>query len=150
MNGLKIGLAAAIAAGAATAAEIAPGDVQIVDYKLETPLTDTPGDPAKGMQWYADRGLGNCMTCHQNGDMPDISFQGDIAPALDGAGDRWTEAELRAIVVNAKEVFGEQTFMPAMYKDSGFIRVRKDVAGQPIMTAQMVEDVVAYLLTLKE
>jgi sulfur-oxidizing protein SoxX len=117
---------------------------------LATPLTGTPGDPEKGIEWYANRGLGNCMTCHQNADLPDISFQGDIAPPLDGVAGRWTEPELRAILVNAKEVFGPQTFMPAMYKDAGYNRVRDDVAGVPIMTAQMVEDVLAYLLTLKE
>jgi sulfur-oxidizing protein SoxX len=143
-------LAATLAASVATAADVAPKDVVFIDGMAPTPLTDTPGDPERGIEWYTDRGRGNCMTCHQNGDLPDISFQGDIAPALDGVADRWTEPELRAILVNAKKVFGPQTFMPALYKDEGFVRVRDDVAGEPIMTAQMIEDVLAYLLTLKE
>lgn len=150
MKGLKAGIAAALAASVATAAEVAPSDAKIIDGILPTPLTDTPGDPEKGIEWYTNRGRGNCMTCHENGDLPDVSFQGDIAPALDGVADRWTEPELRAILVDAKQVFGPQTFMPALYRDTGFVRVRDDVAGEPIMTAQMVEDVLAYLLTLKE
>lgn len=149
MKVLTLGAAGALIATTVAATEVAPGDVWIVDGALPTPLTDTPGDPARGVEWYTNRGLGNCMTCHRNADMPEISFQGDVGPALDGVADRWSEAELRAILVNAKEVFGPQTFMPAMYKDSGFIRVRKDVAGEPIMEAQMIEDVLAYLLTLK-
>ena len=66
------------------------------------------------------------------------------------AGDRYSEAELRAIVINSKEVFGEQTFMPAMYRIEGLKIPREKFAGKPILTAQEVEDVVAYLLTLKE
>lgn len=149
----KEGLAAAVAgalAAAAAAAETAPDAVTIVDGKLATPLTDTPGDPEAGVQWYTNRGLGNCMTCHANSGLPNVDWQGDIAPALDGVADRYDAATLRAILVNAKTVFGEQTFMPAMYKDSGFVRVGEDYAGKPIMSAQQVEDVLAYLLTLKE
>ena len=150
MKALQALLALGVAAGAAQAGEIAPADVKIVDGTLATSLTGQPGDPVAGVQWYTDRGRGNCMTCHQNAALPDVSFPGDVAPALDGVADRYDEATLRAILVDAKQVFGEQTFMPAMYKDAGFVRVRDDFAGQPIMTAQMVEDVLAYLLTLKE
>ena len=88
--------------------------------------------------------------------MPDVQFQGDVGPALDGAGDRWTEAQLRGIVSNAKMTF-EGTRMPAFYKTEGFIRPGDGYTGKaappdlpPILTAQQVEDVVAYLLTLKE
>ena len=68
---------------------------------------------------------------------------------MDGVADRWSEAELRAIVTNSKMVF-EGTIMPAFYIDSGYERPLEDFAGTPILTAQQVEDVVAYLLTLKE
>jgi len=88
--------------------------------------------------------------------MPDVQFPGTIAPPLDGAADRWTEAELRGIVTNAKMTF-EGSFMPAFYKTEGFIRPGDGYTGKaaegelaPILTAQQIEDVVAYLLTLKE
>jgi sulfur-oxidizing protein SoxX len=76
-------------------------------------------------------------------------FHGNVAPALDGVADRWSEAELRAIVVDAKRVFSEETVMPAFYSLEVGINVRKDLAGKTILTAQQVEDVVAYLTTLK-
>ncbi|SEA71686.1 sulfur oxidation c-type cytochrome SoxX [Rubrimonas cliftonensis] len=141
---------AALLAGAAAQAEIAPSDVAIADGALETPVADAPGDAERGKAWYADRGLGNCMTCHQNAALPEISFQGDVAPPLDGVGARYSEAELRAIVVNSKEVFGEQTFMPAFYRIDGLKIVRKESVGKPILDAQQVEDVVAYLKTLTD
>jgi sulfur-oxidizing protein SoxX len=68
---------------------------------------------------------------------------------MDGVGDRYTEAQLRAIVVNSKAVFGDQTIMPAFYRTEGFNRVAKKFEGKPILNAQQVEDIVAYLRTLK-
>lgn len=149
--------AAAVATTALPAlAEVAPGDVVFTDGAVAASLTGTPGDPASGAKIIANRGLGNCVACHQIGAMPEQDFQGNIGPALDGAADRWTEAELRGIVANAKMLF-EGTFMPAFYKNAGYIRAGDAYTGKaapadlaPIMTAQQVEDVVAYLLTLKE
>jgi len=137
-------------ASAAARAEIAPSAVVITDGALATPVADAPGDAARGREWYLDRGLGNCMTCHQNAATPEVSFQGNVAPALDGVASRYSEAELRAIVVNSKQVFGEQTFMPAFYRTEGLRIVRKKSVGKPILEAQQVEDVVAYLKTLTD
>jgi sulfur-oxidizing protein SoxX len=79
-----------------------------------------------------------------------------VGPELDGVADRWTEAELRGIVANAKEMFPE-TIMPSFYKTSGFVRPGNAYTGkaaegelEPLLNAQQIEDVVAYLLTLKE
>jgi sulfur-oxidizing protein SoxX len=88
--------------------------------------------------------------------MADIPFHGEIGPMLDGAGGRWTEAELRGIVANAKEMFPE-SMMPSFYRVDGYIRPGNAFTGKaaddtfgPLLTAQQVEDVVAYLVTLKE
>jgi len=81
--------------------------------------------------------------------MAEESFHGEVGPPMDGVADRWTEAELRGIVTNSKMMF-EGTIMPAFYVDSGYTRPLDDFAGKSILTAQQVEDVVAYLMTLKE
>ena len=152
-------MAAAVAtltAGAAFA-EVAPTDVTWAEGgAIAESLTGTAGDPASGAKIMTTNALGNCVACHEISAMPDVPFQGNIGPALDGAADRWTEAQLRGLVVDAKHTF-EGTFMPGMYKTGPFIRPGDAYTGKaapadlpPILTAQQVEDVVAYLLTLKE
>jgi len=145
-----LGLAIAIS-GAAMAAEVAPGDVKITDdHTIETSLTGTPGDPAKGREIFANRRLGNCLACHANTDLKDQLFHGDVGPSLDGVAGRWNEAQLRAIVVNSKKVFTDATVMPGFYTLDVGINVREESVGKTILSAQEVEDVVAYLATLKE
>ncbi|MGB0506058.1 MAG: sulfur oxidation c-type cytochrome SoxX [Pikeienuella sp.] len=136
-------------AGAALADSTPPGEVQFVDGAVAASLTNIAGDAAAGRNWFADRKLGNCLACHENSDRSDQSFHGEVGPSLDGAGSRWTEAELRGIVTNAKETF-EGTIMPAFYRDSGYTRTLKKFDGKTILSAQQVEDVIAYLSTLKE
>jgi sulfur-oxidizing protein SoxX len=141
----------------APAAETAPTDVQFGDHgAIEQPLTAQPGDAAKGAELYSDRTAANCVACHQLSAMADVPFQGTIAPPLDGAGDRWTEAELRGIVADAKKTF-EGSMMPSFYKTGDFIRPGNGFTGKapegelpPILNAQQIEDVVAFLATLKE
>ena len=103
-----------------------------------------------------DRGAGNCIACHQVSALDHLPFHGEIGPTLDGAADRWTEAELRGIVANAKIMF-EGTMMPSFYKTEGFTRLGNAYTGkahegdvEPLLTALEVEDVVAYLMTLKD
>ena len=143
--------AAAVSALCATSAfaEIASGDVSFKDGAVAVSLTGVPGDAASGRDTFKNRKLGNCLACHANDDMPEQQFHGEIAPPLSGVGDRWDEAELRGIVTNAKMMF-EGTIMPAFYQDAGFVRTLSTFEGKSILTAQQVEDVVAYLLTLKE
>ena len=136
--------------------ETAPKDVAYDSGKVEASLTGAPGDPANGVKVMTTNALGNCVACHTIAALPDVQFPGTIAPALDGAADRWTEAELRGIVTNAKMTF-DGSFMPAFYKTEGFIRPGNGYTGKapegdlpPILTGQQIEDVVAYLLTLKE
>lgn len=144
------------AATGAAAAEIAPGEVPFEDGAVAVSLTGAPGDPARGREVVGNKSLGNCVACHANSDMSDIPFHGEIGPMLDGAGERWSEAELRGIVANAKVMF-PGSMMPSFYKVDGFVRPGNAYTGKaaddsfgPLLTAQQIEDVVAYLQTLKE
>lgn len=148
----------AVAATVATAqAVVAPSDVVHDEYgAVAASLTGVPGDPEAGKEVLTTRSLGNCVACHQVSALSDVPFQGDVGPSLDGVGDRWDEAQLRGIVVNAKMTFPD-TIMPAFYKTEGFIRPGDGYTGKaapadlpPILSAQQVEDVVAYLMTLRE
>lgn len=157
---MKVSFTALVAsvglAATAFAAEVAPSDVTYDNGAVEASLTGTPGNPEEGAKVISNRGLGNCVACHQISALPDVPWQGGIGPSLDGAGDRWSEAQLRGIVANAKMLF-EGTMMPAFYKDSGYVRPGKAFTGKAadetlssLLTAQQVEDVVAYLATLKD
>lgn len=147
-------LAAIIATGA-YAEEILPTNVSYDDGAVEQSLSGTPGDAANGRIIVGDKGQGNCVACHQVSDLADVPFQGEIGPMLDGAGDRWSVAELRGIVANAKIMF-EDSMMPSFYKTEGFTRPGNAYTGKaaddtfgPLLSAQQIEDVVAYLATLK-
>lgn len=139
-----------MAASAASAGTVAPDSVPIEDMELKQSLTGVTGDPSAGREAFANRKKGNCLACHVNTDLKEELFHGEVGPALDGVADRWDEAQLRAIVVNSKDVFGEQTIMPGFYTLKVGINVDEEHAGQTILTAQEVEDVVSYLMTLKE
>ena len=140
---------AAFTASASFAGEIKPMDVAFDEGMVSASLSGASGDPAEGRKVFMNRKLGNCLACHENSDIPEQPFHGEVGPMLDGAGDRWSEAELRGIVSNAKLMFPD-TIMPAFYIDSGYTRPLEKFEGKSILSAQQVEDVVAYLLTLKE
>lgn len=150
-------LAAALAVAGPAASETAPSAVTFVEGAIEASLSGAPGDAAAGKKVMTTAALGNCVACHSIAAMPDVPFHGDIGPALDGAASRWTEAQLRGLVANAKMTF-DGTFMPAFYKTEGFVRIGAAYTGKapeggtvpPILSAQQVEDVVAYLMTLKD
>ncbi|SPH21499.1 hypothetical protein ASD8599_02251 [Ascidiaceihabitans donghaensis] len=145
-----------IAATGLHAEEVLPTNVAFNDGAVEQSLSGVAGDAANGRIIVGDKGQGNCVACHQVADLADVPFQGEIGPALDGAGERWSEAELRGIVANAKIMF-EDSMMPSFYKTEGFIRPGNAYTGKaaddtfgPLLSAQQIEDVVAYLATLKE
>ncbi len=116
---------------------------------IPAPLTGQPGDPKEGGKVVAERRLGNCLSCHEIDALRKEEFHGDVGPSLDGVARRWNTGTLRMIVVNPKKVFGDETVMPAFYRIDGLNRVRPEFLGKPILTAQQVEDVVAFLTTLK-
>jgi len=111
-------------------------------------LTGTPGDPARGRAIVTDRQLGFCLLCHA-GPFSDERFQGNLAPNLAGAGRRWTEGQLRLRIVDAS-CTNPATIMPSYYRIEGLERVAAAFRGRPILTAEQIEDVVAFLKTLRE
>ena len=146
----------AVSAGILEADTIAPDQVVFDDYgAVDASLTGEAGDVENGAV-LMNKGAGNCIACHQVSALSDLPFHGEIGPSLDGVADRWTEAELRGIVANAKVLF-EGTMMPSFYRTDGFIRIGDAYTGKalegevaPLLAAQEIEDVVAYLMTLKE
>ena len=144
-----------LGAGAVLAADVAPMDVVFEEGAVSSSLSGMAGNPDEGRKTM-NKGSGNCIACHQVTALEDFPFHGDVGPSLDGAADRWSEAELRGIVTNAKEMFPESV-MPSFYKTEGFIRPGNAFTGKaaegaldPLLTAQQIEDVVSFLLTLKE
>lgn len=120
----------------------------VVGDAIPASLTGKPGDAAKGRAIVANRTVGLCMLCHSASVIPEEKFQGDLAPDLAGAGKRWNIGELRLRIVDASR-FNADTIMPAYYKTDGLTRVASGFAGKTILSAEQIEDVVAYLATLK-
>jgi sulfur-oxidizing protein SoxX len=122
-------------------------DYHILNGTIPEPLTDQTGDAEAGRRIVLDREGGNCIICHAM-PLPQRQFHGTVGPPLDGIGSRFSPGELRLRLVDAK-AFNPDTIMPAYYKIEGLHRVLERYRGKPILTAQQVEDVVAYLLTLQ-
>lgn len=121
---------------------------QVVDDAIPQSLTEAPGDPARGRAIVADRRLGLCLLCHA-GPFPEERFQGDLAPDLGGVGDRLSEGQLRLRIVDSRRL-DPATIMPAYYRIDGLQRVGAAWRGRPILSADEVEDVVAFLVTLRD
>jgi len=112
------------------------------------PLTASPGDPARGRAIVANRQLGLCLLCH-SGPFPEERFQGNLAPDLSGAGKRWSVGQLRLRVADAQAI-NAQTIMPPYFRVTGLNQVARAGVGKPLLGAQQVEDVVAYLAGLRD
>jgi L-cysteine S-thiosulfotransferase len=134
-------LAAALVAVCCTAA-LASGEDTI-----PRSLTGGPGDPARGRTIVTSRQVGLCLLCH-SGPFPEERFQGNLAPSLEGAGSRWSEGQLRLRIADSSRI-NPTTIMPAYYRTEGLTRVAPAFRDKPILNAQQIEDVVAFLLTLK-
>lgn len=131
--------------GVAAAAQAPP--LAVVGDALPQPLTELPGDPVRGRAIVVDRRLGLCLLCH-TGPFPEERFQGSLAPDLAAAGARWSAGQLRLRVADARRL-NPQTIMPPYLRSDGLTRVGSAWQGKPVLTAQQVEDVVAFLATLK-
>ena len=118
----------------------------VVGDAIAAPLTGQPGDVAKGRALVASRQLGLCLLCHA-GPLPEERFQGNLAPNLAGAGSRWSEGQLRLRLVDARRL-NPDSIMPAYFQTEGLSRVAPALRGQPLLNAQQIEDVVAFLRTL--
>ena len=121
-------------------------NVTIVGGVVPASLTGKPGDAANGLKVAINRKKGNCLACHEM-TIPKEQFHGQTGPDLHGIGDRQNAAELRMRLVDAK-VINPETMMPSFYK-TGQHRVSKEFVGKTILSPQEIEDVVAYLLTIK-
>ena len=115
--------------------------------RIEASLTAQPGDPARGRAIVANRQVGLCLLCHP-APIAEERFQGNLAPDLAGVGTRYSEAQLRLRIVDPRHV-NPSSFMPAFHSTANPSRVGGAWQGKPILTAQQVEDVVAWLSTLR-
>lgn len=134
----------------ALAAELAPAaesGLLIVADGIPQPLATGGGDVARGRALIVARESANCVLCHAVPD-PAVRFSGDVGPSLAGIGARMTEAQLRLRVVDNARV-NPESVMPSYYRTSGLDRVATPYAGKPILSAREVEDVVAFLATLR-
>ncbi len=130
----------------ALAQALAPYTIE--NGEIARSLTGQPGNPAQGRKIVAERQKGLCLLCHA-GPFPEERFQGDLAPTLMGVGARMSEGALRLRMVDGANV-NPDTIMPAYYRLDGLTRVAPAVRGKPLLDAQEIEDVVAWLLTLKD
>ncbi|HXB80865.1 MAG TPA: sulfur oxidation c-type cytochrome SoxX [Bradyrhizobium sp.] len=110
-------------------------------------LTGVGGDPARGRALVLER-TSTCILCH-SGPFPEEKFQGDLAPNLAGSGTRWSVSQLRLRLVDASRL-NPATIMPSYYRVDGLERVAPAWRGKPILDAEQIEDIVAYLATLRE
>ena len=144
---LMAAVCCALVAGAPVRAQ-ALRPYTIVGDAIPASLTGAKGDPARGRAIVTNRNVGLCLLCH-SGPFPDERFQGNMAPDLEGAGKRWSEGELRLRLVDARKL-NPATIMPPYYVVDDMNRVVPSLRGKPILSAEQIEDVVAFLATLRE
>ena len=111
-------------------------------------LTGAKGDAARGRAIVANRHVGLCLLCH-SGPFPEERFQGNLAPDLAGAAKRWSEGQLRLRIVDSSRL-NPATIMPSYHRTDGLTRVAPAWRGKPVLTPEQIEDVVAFLMTLKD
>lgn len=136
----------ALVVGSANAQALA--SYTAVGDAIPTSLTGQPGDAVRGRAIVVNRQKGLCLLCH-TGPFAEERFQGNLAPSLAGAGSRWNEGQLRLRLVDSRRVNAD-TIMPSYYRIDSLSRVGGNWQGKPVLTAAEIEDVVAFLLTLKE
>lgn len=132
----------------ALAQELRPYRVE--DNAIREPLASA-GDAARGRAMLVAREPANCILCHTApADLAKsgVRFSGNLAPSLDGAGARWTPEQLRLRLVDSSRL-NPQTIMPSYYRTEGLVEVAAAFRGKPIMNGQQIEDLIAYLSTLK-
>ena len=145
MSGLSLASALLALPGVATAQE--PRSYTVVGDAIPESLTKARGDATRGRALVVERSS-TCILCH-SGPFPEQKFQGDLAPDLSGSGKRWSEGQLRLRLVDASRLNAE-TIMPAYYRIDGLNRVGPAWRGKPILSAEQIEDILAYLVTLRE
>lgn len=138
-------LCAILPAGLARAETLQPFTVE--GDAIPASLTGAPGDAGKGQAIVMNRQTGLCVLCH-SGPFPDARMQGTLAPYLNGVGSRLSEGQLRLRMVDGSKM-NPDTIMPSFYRVDGLQRVAAKFEGKPLLSAEEIEDVVAYLKTLR-
>ena len=123
-------------------------DFKVVGDAIPAPLSPVPGDAQRGRALVLDRRKGLCLLCH-SGPFPEERFQGNLAPSLAGAGSRWNAGQLRLRVADPKRL-NPDSLMPGYHHHRPLQQVAAAQRGQPIFDAQQLEDVVAFLQTLRD
>jgi sulfur-oxidizing protein SoxX len=140
---------AVLCAAGGTARSLAPlSAYEVVGDEIPASLTGSPGDPARGRAIVVSRQIGLCLLCH-SGPFPEERFQGTLAPDLAGAGARFSQGQLRLRLVDGARL-NPDTIMPSYYRTDHLVRVGSAWHDKPILSAQQIEDVVAFLGTLRE
>jgi len=142
-----LGLFLLVVAGSASAQE-ALRPYAVIGDAIPVSLTGAPGDAARGKAIVGNRQVGLCLLCH-SGPFPEERFQGELAPDLRGAGSRWDEGQLRLRIVDSGRL-NPDSIMPPYYRVDGLQRVAPNFRGRPVLTAEQIEDVLAFLKTLRE
>ncbi len=119
----------------------------VIGDAIPRPLTALPGDTERGRRVAAGIELGNCLACHVL-PIPEEQFNGTIGPDLRAVAGRMTPGQIRLRIVNSR-LLNPTSIMPAYYRVDGLHRVRADVAGRPILSAQQIEDVIAFLMNFR-
>jgi sulfur-oxidizing protein SoxX len=120
---------------------------EVIGDAIPASLTGRPGDATRGRALVLERS-NTCILCH-SGPLPEAKFQGDLAPSLTGAGSRWSAGQLRLRLVDASRL-NPATIMPSYYRLAGLVHVGPAWRGKPILSAEQIEDMVAYLVTLRD
>ena len=120
----------------------------VIGDGIPASLTGAPGDPVRGKAIVVSRQTGLCLLCH-SAPLPEEKFQGTIGPDLKGVGLRNTEGQLRLRIVDSR-IFNPDTNMPSYYRLDGLERVAPAFRGKTVLTAEQIEDVVAFLMTLRD
>lgn len=144
------GLAALLAGLLAGGAGGPPSHDALEAYRIEgdrivAPLTGQPGDPARGRALMLDLHASTCLLCHAG---PFPGPGGTVGPSLTGVGSRLDPAQLRLRLVDAAAA-NPDSVMPRFYATSGLTRVARAFDGRPVLNAAEIEDLVAYLSTLR-
>lgn len=148
MSKLVAWLIAVLSGAAQAQAGTFGAPLTVVGDSIPESLTGVPGHPVRGREIVASRQLGLCLLCH-TAPVGDTRFQGNLAPDLAGAGQRWSIGQLRLRIADARRL-NPETIMPPYYSTEGLHRVAPARASTPILDAQQVEDVVAFLATLRD
>jgi sulfur-oxidizing protein SoxX len=120
----------------------------VVGDAIPASLTGAKGDPVRGRAIVVNRLVGLCLLCH-SGPFPEERFQGTLGPDLKGAGARWSEGQLRLRIVDSTRL-NPDSIMPPYYRVDRLTRVASAFVGKSVLSVEQIEDVVAYLATLRD